>query len=156
MLIVGESCRGKTNIGKTLCIANPSLGYILEIPSLCSQNNIQTNHNMKPIQQLDSPTEPASKNMSLFDEEYDEEEDILLCGLPYPLFGPRKNDDESYDIQRRLIEKDFFAGLQKDDDGFAIRRMNEHDMLKGFQQNKEKKEKALSEFKERINKLFNL
>ena len=64
---------------------------------------------MKPIQQPDP----------LFDEEYDEEEDILLCGLPYPLFGP--------------IKKNFFAGLQKNDDGFAIRRMNEKDMLARIQ-----------------------
>ena len=94
--------------------------------------------------------------MPLFDEEYDEEEDILLCGLPYPLFGPRKKDiphDDESNIQRRMIEKNFFAGLQKNDDGFAIRCMNEKDMLVGTQQNKEKKEKTLREFKELIDKL---
>jgi hypothetical protein len=107
---------------------------------------------MNPIQQPDLPTEPVSKNtMPLFDKEYDEEEDILLFGLPYPLFGPRKkdipNDDDESNIQRRMIKKNFFAGLQKNDDGFAIRRMNEKDMLAGIQQNKETKEKTLRESK---------
>jgi hypothetical protein len=110
---------------------------------------------MKPIQQPDLPTEPLSKHTPLFDEEYDEEEDILLCGLPYPLFGPRKKDNES-NIQPRMIEKNFFAGLQKNDDGFAIRRMNEKDMLAGIQQNKEKNEKTLREFRYLMIKRFML
>jgi hypothetical protein len=73
------------------------------------------------------------------DEEYDEEEDILLFGLPSPLFLPhglryplflRRN------LQRRR-RMNFFAGLKKNDDGFAIRRMNEKNMLA----DKEKKRK---------------
>ena len=95
--------------------------------SACSHNPQNTKPNMKLIQQPDI----LSKNMPLFNEEYDEEEDILLCGLPYPLFGPRKKHE--------IIEKNFCAGLQKNDGGFAIRRMNEKDMLAGIQQKREKK-----------------
>jgi D-hexose-6-phosphate mutarotase len=56
----------------------------------------------------------------------------LICGLPYPLFGSKKKDESN--SQR---------GLQKNDDWFAIRRMNEKDMLAVIQQNKEKKEAAI-------------
>jgi hypothetical protein len=66
---------------------------------------------MKSIQQPNLPTKYISKNtMPLFDKEYDEEEKILLCGLPYLLFGPRKKDiphDGKSNIQRHLIKKNF-------------------------------------------------
>ena len=110
--------------------------------SVGSQNPQNTNPNMKLIQQPYIPREPVSKNMPLFNEDYDEEEDILLCGLPYPLFGPRKKHDGS-NIQRRIIENNFCAGLQKNDRGFAIRRMNEKDMLAGIQQKREKMQKGM-------------
>ena len=87
--------------------------------------------------------------MPLFNEEYDEEEDILLCGLPYPLFGPRKNDDES-NIQCR-----FSAGLQKNDDGFAICRMNEKDMLAGIQYKNNESKSMKEQRRMTINKKLN-
>ena len=69
--------------------------------------------------------------MTFLDEEYeDEEEDILLFGLPYPLFGGVK-----------VKKNDFAQGLQKTPAGFAMRRKNEKAMLAHIAQNNTKQTK---------------
>jgi hypothetical protein len=69
----------------------------LETPSITPSEYAATAQDLR--------AEHVSKTLPFFDEEYDEEEDILICGLPYPLFGSKKKDESN--SQR---------GLQKNDD----------------------------------------